>query len=148
MALRSEDAICTQEAAARGTKIKPCRPHCTFEHIIQGKFKFDPIPVTLTEKISLPHADIKQPHGLTYLETRKTKLQFNCTSSWGIAGVILQSLQLQKVTSASLCWCHKGEWVNSRRVRHNVFLVVGAVEVPVFVCLGSSYNHVTEVEGT
>jgi hypothetical protein len=50
--LRSEDAICTQQAAARGPKIKPCRPHWTFEKVIERKFIFDPIPVTLTENIS------------------------------------------------------------------------------------------------
>lgn len=32
------------------TKEKSCRPYCSFEHVIQRKFKFYPILVTLTEK--------------------------------------------------------------------------------------------------
>ena len=66
-----------------------------------------------------------------------------------IPGLIPWSLQLQaQVKLASLVWSPKsGMCAKSVRVKRCVS-AVGAMEVLVFVCLHSSCNHVTDVEGT
>ena len=62
---------------------------------------------------------------------------------WSTLGLILQSLQLQEqVNLGGLGWSARS------RVRVDQYVsIVRVVEMPVLVCLLSSWDHVIEVEG-
>jgi hypothetical protein len=74
-----------------------------------------------------------------------TLLNVNACIAW----LIRQSVQLQaQVTLASLGRCHKsGKCAKSCTYRSARFCDQRAMEVPLFGCLRSSCNHVTEVGG-
>jgi len=71
-----------------------------------------------------------------------------CTYSVCITELIAVSLQLQ--AQATLESYADALWMENARSRVRVeqrFSLIRAVEITLFVCLRSSYNHVTEVRG-
>jgi hypothetical protein len=65
---------------------------------------------------------------------------------FGITRLISQSLQLKaQVTLASLGCCHKSGKQATSCARISLCFSVRAVEMPIFICLRSIRNHVTEV---